>query len=180
MPVVSIQRSILDILCPYDHKQRRNIIIQFCDCNSIISYGSIRELFGRYPHADSYLKCITRKPGSIDIFEDCSKKPVIVNMYYQYYFGHSPIRKIKTSQKEPHIFDDNKQRLIWLKMCLIELSNTLPKKNDVCLYFQRPDDANLINRLWDACIDILKAFSKSYGFKVVICARTCIQRTLKP
>lgn len=172
MPYTLSQSSILDISSPFDHKHRRNVIVHLCDCDSLISYGSTKAVFRKYPHANTYLSLSSkRSPGEIDVFSNHST-PIIINAYTQYFFGQSSIRKCGGG--EHHLYDDKLQRMKWFKRCIIRIADTFPDKRNIVLYFQQPDDANLIDTFWDDCLTMLSSYAKCYRIHVVICVQSAI------
>src|SRR5437016_3126543 len=81
-----------------------------CNCVSHNAHALAKQLFDRYPYADTYKKRINHnQPGTIDVFY---QQPHIINMYAQYYPGTSKYTN-----------DSSEKRLLWFQQCLEHISH---------------------------------------------------------
>jgi hypothetical protein len=93
------------LLCKHDY------IVHQTNCVSTSRAGLAKDIFAKFPYADTYSARITAakrsKPGTISIHGDGKSQRLIVNMYAQFY--PSPPR---------YSNDSAERRIEWFKECL--------------------------------------------------------------
>lgn len=128
-------------------------IVHQCNCVTANSAFLARDIFDRYPFANTYKdRKIPTTPGTIDVLQGSKSGKIIVNIYSQYYPG-----------KANYSSDNSSKRLEWFKMGLKELEEygfetiSVPYKIG----------CGSAGGNWDEYFEALKEFSLS-GTKVVI------------
>lgn len=90
-------------------------IIHQCNCVTNQAKTLAKQIFDKYPYANTYKKRSNNKltynvPGTIDIMGNGTDKRYIINMYSQFY-----------PQKAKFSNDSYEKRLIWFRDCLDQI-----------------------------------------------------------
>ena len=78
-----------------------------CNCTSRVAKGLAKDIFTRFPHADTYGTGSTRVPGTIHVAGNAGERPVI-NLHAQVGAGGASRRK----------GDNQEERLLLFRECL--------------------------------------------------------------
>lgn len=154
-----INKSLLEADCKYIGHQ--------CNCTTTHAAGIAKVIFDKYPHSDTYRKrkniyesVLHNKTlgqsdqGTIDILGNGKNERFVINMYVQRYPG-KPKPVNDTSLQS--IMDKKHDRLIWLKICLNQISKI---ENIESVVFPEGIGCKLAGGDWECVLPIIESFAE--------------------
>lgn len=141
--IQTINKSLLEADTKY--------IAHQCNCITSHSAGIAKAIFDKYPYSNTYIKRKNLKQsdqGTIDVLGNGIDKRHIINMYIQ----RKPGKPDGYSA-----LDQSKDRLIWLKICLNEISRI---ENIESIGFPEGVVCRLAGNIWQNVLPILEEFAE--------------------
>lgn len=135
-----------------------------CNCISSDSAGLAKNLFDKYPYADTYKGRGSRKPdilGKIDVKGNGENQRYVINMYAQFYPG-----------KSGYAGDSKVDRIYAFESCLEEIKKI---EDIVSISFPEGVGCGLAGGDWQTYLGLISNFAFDItrkGAKVFICRYT--------
>ncbi len=121
-------------------------LVHQCNCKTTTSLGLARQIFQKYPNANTYTSDPIRHPGEINIIDP------IINLYGQIYPG-----------KAKSILQDGvPERLIYFKTGLEKIYQNLKDNQTINLAFAKYIGCGLAGGTWSHYEKILRDFEQQY------------------